>query len=221
MKNILMLLSLLLPWGMRRSFLESQFGFSIHPSCHIGLAWIFPARLIMEEGSRIGHLTVCKNIDLLHLKARSSIGRANWITGFPLGPSRHFAHEHDRQPQLIVGEESAITHRHLIDCTNSVLIGKFTTFAGFQSQILTHSIDLEKNRQASAPVRVGDYCFVGTNCVLLGGATLPDYSVLGAKSLLNKAFTETHYLYGGVPARAIEKVPAESAYFHRSEGFVF
>jgi acetyltransferase-like isoleucine patch superfamily enzyme len=215
-----MLLSFALPWEMRRSFLEKQFGYQIHPSCRIGFSWIFPTRLIMEEGSQIGTLTVCKNIALLHVKAHASIGNGNWITGFPLGSSPHFAHEQDRQPQLIVGEHSAITHRHLIDCTNSVTIGKFTTMAGFQSQILTHSIDLEKNRQSSAPVRIGDYCFVGTNCVLLADSVLPDFCVLGAKSLLNKAFSESHQLYGGVPARAIEKLSPDFEYFRRTKGFV-
>jgi UDP-3-O-[3-hydroxymyristoyl] glucosamine N-acyltransferase len=174
----------------------------------------------MDEDSRIDHLTVCKNIDLLHLKAHASIGRGNWITGFPLGPSRHFADEKDRRPQLIVGEHSAVTHRHLIDCTNSVTIGKFTTVAGFQSQIVTHSIDIEKNCQTSASVRIGDYCFVGTNCVLLGGSALPDFCVLGAKSLLNKSFTESHQLYGGVPARPIQKLSPDCKYFRRTEGFV-
>jgi hypothetical protein len=86
-----MLLSLCLPWGIRRSFLEKQFGYTIHPSCRIGFSFIFPTRLIMDEGSRVGNLTMCKNIDLLHLKAHASIGNGNWITGFPLGRSRHFA----------------------------------------------------------------------------------------------------------------------------------
>jgi acetyltransferase-like isoleucine patch superfamily enzyme len=216
-----MFVSLFFPWRLRRSFLEKQFGYEIHPSCRIGFSWILPARLLMEEGSRIGNLTVCKNIDLLHLKAHASIGNGNWITGFPLGPSRHFAHQQDRQPQLIVGEHAAITHRHLIDCTNSVTIGKFTTVAGFQSQIISHTIDIEKNRQTSSPIRVGDYCFVGTNCVLLGGSALPDFCVLGAKSLLNKSFTESYQLYGGVPARAVEKLSPDLEYFRRSEGFVF
>jgi len=215
-----MLVSFLLPWEMRRSLLERQFGFKIHPTCRIGISWIAPSRLIMEEGARIDHLTVCKNIDLLHLKAHSSIGRGNWITGFPLGQSRHFAHQQDRQPQLIVGEHSAITHRHLIDCTNSVTIGKFTTVAGFQSQVITHWIDIEQSRQTSAPARVGDYCFVGTNCVLIGGSALPDFCVLGAKSLLNKAFTETYQLYGGVPAQSIQKLSPDCKYFQRTEGFV-
>ena len=221
MKAFLIFMSLLLPWEMRRRFLEKQFGYTIHPGCRIGLSWILPRRLIMEEGATIGHLTLCKNISLLHLKAHSSIGNGNWITGFPLGPSRHFAEETERQPQLVVDEHSAITHRHLIDCTNSVTIGKFTTFAGFQSQILTHTIDLERNRQTSAPVKIGDYCFVGTNCVLLGGSSLPDYCVLGAKSLLNKSFSETHQLYAGVPAKSVQQLSPELSYFRRTEGFVF
>jgi hypothetical protein len=220
MKTFLMFVSLLLPWELRRRFLETQFGYELHPTSRIGFAWILPRKLIMEENTSIGHLTVCKNISLLHLEACSSIGRGNWITGFPKGFSRHFAEETDRQPQLIVGEHSAITHRHLIDCTNSVSLGKFTTFAGFQSQVLTHSIDLEKNRQTSAPVRIGDYCFVGTNSVLLGGSSLPHHSVLGAKSLLNKSFTETHQLYAGVPAKPLQALSPDLAYFRRTEGFV-
>jgi serine acetyltransferase len=218
--KLLMLLSCFLPWKIRRSILQKQFGYQIHATSRIGFSWICPARLIMEEGSRIDHLTVCKNIDLLHLKKHALIGRGNWITGFPLGSSRHFAEQKDRQPQLIVGEQAAITHRHLIDCTSSVRIGRFSTFAGFQSQIITHWIDIERNRQTSAPVSIGDYCFVGTNSVLLGGSSLPDFCVLGAKSLLNKTFTETYQLYGGVPARPIQKLSPDCAYFQRTEGFV-
>jgi len=216
----LMLLSQLLPWQLRRSFLEKQFGYQIHPTARIGFSWILPNRLIMEEGSRIGSATVCKNIDLLHLKAHAIIGRANWITGFPLGPSPHFAHQTDRRPELIVGEHAAITNRHLLDCTNSVTIGRFTTFAGFHSQIITHSIDIEENRQSSKSVSIGDYCFIGTNCVLLGGSALPDFCVLAAKSLLNKSFTETYQLYGGVPARPIKSLSRDHKYFQRTEGFV-
>ena len=210
MKTFLMLFSFLLPWQLRRSFLEKQFGYQIHPSARISFAWILPNRLIMEEGSRIGSATVCKNIDLLHLKAHAIIGRGNWITGFPLGSSRHFAHQTDRRPELILGEHSAITNRHLLDCTNSITIGRFTTFAGFHSQ----------NRQSSKPVRIGDYCFVGTNCVILGGSALPDFCVLGAKSLLNRGFTDSYQLYGGVPARALKSLSRDCKYFQRTEGFV-
>jgi hypothetical protein len=220
MRTLLMLLSILLPAAWRRSFLEVQFGYKIHPTSRLGVSWILPTRLIMEEGSSIGHFTVCKGLDLLHLKTHASIGRGNWITAYPLGNSPHFAEEKDRQPQLILEEHAAVTHRHLIDCTNSVVIGRFTTMAGWQSQILTHSIDLARNRQASSPVRVGEYCFVGTNSVLLPGSVLPDFCVLGAKSLLNQAFTDRYWLYGGVPARSIKELSPDYEYFRRTQGFV-
>lgn len=228
MKTILMLVAMLLPWNLRRTFLEKQFGFQIHPTACIGLAWIFPTRLIMEEGTSIGHFTVAKNLDLLHLQACATIGRGNWITGFPLQAGRaeaspseaHFASETERRPELIVGEHSAITNRHLIDCTSAVYIGAFTTVAGFASQFISHTIDIRLNRQTSRPIHIGKYCFVGTNCVVLGGAALPDYCVLGAKSLLNKTHSQTHRLYGGVPARELQTLPPDCGYFTRREGFV-
>jgi acetyltransferase-like isoleucine patch superfamily enzyme len=174
----------------------------------------------MEENTSIGHFTVAKNLNLLHLKAHATIGRGNWITGFPLGDLRHFASETERRPELVMGEHSAITHRHLFDCTNAITIGRFTTIAGFQSQFISHTIDIAQNRQVSHPIKLGDYCFVGSNSVLLGDSVLPDYCVLGAKSLLNKAYTQTYRLYGGVPARELSVLSADCDYFNRRQGFV-
>ncbi len=221
MKTLLAAFSMLLPWPWRRRLLGWAFGYRIHPTARIGLSWVRPQRLVMEAHTRIGHGTVCKNFGLVHLQEHSFIGNGNWITGYPPGSAVHFAHQPDRRPELIVGPHAAITHRHFIDCTASVTIGAFTTFAGFSSQILTHSIDLTASRQAASPVTIGKYCFVGTNSVLLGGSALPDYSVLGAKSLLNKVFQETGTLYGGVPAKPLSALPVEQmAYFRRETGFV-
>ena len=221
MRTFLGLLSLLLPWGLRREFLEKQFGYSIHPSSRIGIAWIFPQKLVMEEGSRIGHLTLCKNIDLLHLGAHAIIGQLNWITGFPSGPSKHFAHLPDRRPELIVETHAGISSRHLIDCTARVRIGAFATIGGFRSQLLTHTIDLAAGRQTAEPIEIGEYCFTGTNSVMLGGSVLPHHSVLGAQSLLNKKWEDPYRLYAGVPAKPIKELSAEMEYFRRAEGFVW
>ena len=221
MKTFLRFLSLLLPWTLRRALLEKQFGYSIHPTSRIGFAWIFPRQLVMEEGSRIGHLNVCKNIDLFHLGAHAVVGQLNWITGFPSGPSRHFAHQPDRQPELILERHAGISSRHLIDCTARVRIGAFATVAGFRSQLLTHSIDLTAGRQTAEPIDIGEYCFTGTNSVMLGGSALPHHSVLGAQSLLNKKWEEPYRLYAGVPAKPIKELPPEMEYFRRTEGFVW
>jgi acetyltransferase-like isoleucine patch superfamily enzyme len=76
------------------------------------------------------------------------------------------------------------------------------------------------NRQDSSPISIGDYAFIGTNVTVLGGSTLPAYSVLGAKSLLNKNFDQEWKLYGGVPAKVIQDIPSDAKYFKRETGFV-
>lgn len=219
---ILKFLTLLMPWFLRRRILESWFRYEIHPEAHIGLAWIYPRKLKMAAGARIDHFTIAIHLDLIEMHEDATIGRGNWITGFPTNSnSKHFQHQHDRQATLVLGESASVTKNHHLDCTNVIKIGRFSTIAGYNSQFLTHSIDVSENLQHSEPILIGDYTFVGTNVVVLGGAVLPSYTVLGAKSLLNKAYIDEWMLYGGVPAKAVKKIPMDSKYFSRSEGFVY
>jgi acetyltransferase-like isoleucine patch superfamily enzyme len=222
MNLLLKIISCLLPWSLRRYVLQRWFGFDLHPTARIGLAWVFPNKLSMGPGAHIDHFTIAVNLDSIRMGAQSIIGRSNWITGFPVNSaSPHFRHQPDRRAELVLGEAAAITKNHHLDCTNSLVIGAFSTVAGYNSQFLTHSINVMDGRQDSAPIHIGDYTFVGTNVVVLGGAVLPPYSVLGAKSLLNKSHTTEWTLYGGVPARAVSEIPRTAKYFSRTDGFVY
>ena len=218
---VIKFLLMVCPWVIRRFLLNRVFGYKISPSARIGFAWVYPKMLSMAEGSRIDHFTVAINLEKVVLGKNSTIGRKNWITGFPVNSSlRHFKHQ-KRLAHLIIGNESAITKNHHIDCTNYIQIGDFSTIAGYDSQFLTHSINLEDNIQDSHPIIIGNYTFVGTNVVILGGSQLPSNSVLAARSLLNKNFSEEWNIYGGVPAKPIGKLKGNELYFHRSSGFVF
>jgi acetyltransferase-like isoleucine patch superfamily enzyme len=174
----------------------------------------------MGKETRIDHFTVAIHLDSIELGEHATIGRSNWITGFSSNSDKHFAHQKDRRPRLIVGEHSALTKKHYLDCTHEIRVGRFTTIAGHQSEMLTHSIDIVAGRQHSEPIEIGDYCFVSTRCVILGGARLPSQSVLAAGAVLTKAFEKSFSLYGGVPARYIKDVPNDARYFHRATGFV-
>ena len=221
MRRLLQALILPLPWWLKRPLLQRLFGYRLAPSARIGLAWVYPRQLRMAAGSRIDHFTVAVNLDSLELGEQASIGRSNWITGFPTGTSsRHFAHQPERRPELQLGAHAAITKHHHIDCTNRITIGPYTTIAGYSSQLLSHAIDLQHNRQHSEPISIGAYCFVGTNCVILGGSVLPDHCVLGALSLLNKAHSEPWGLYAGQPARRLKSIDPSATYFNRTRGFV-
>ncbi|SFZ94033.1 Acetyltransferase (isoleucine patch superfamily) [Flaviramulus basaltis] len=219
---ILKLLTFFFPWFLRRRLLNKFFGYKINANAKIGMSWIFPKDLIMESGSRIGHFNIAIHLDCIKMGMNSKIGRSNWITGFPTSTkSKHFTHQPQRKPILVVGAYSAITKNHHFDCTNTITIGEFSTIAGYSSQFLTHSIDVFENRQSSAPIIIGDYTFVSTNVVVLGGSSLPSYSVLGAKALLNKVFKKDWTLYGGVPAKAIQDIDKSAKYFSRTNGFVY
>ena len=174
----------------------------------------------MGAQSRIGHLTVCKGMELLCLGEHANVGRLNWISAYPLGLPPHFAHLTARKPQLIIEEHAAITHRHIIDCTEEVFIGAFATLAGYRSQILTHSVDLAECRQDAKPVRIGRYSFIGTACTILGGTVVPDHSVVGAQALLNKAYEDSYRLYAGVPAKAVSQLDPGMKYFTRTNGYI-
>lgn len=219
---LLKIITVLLPWPLKRFMLVQFFKYEIHPSARIGFSWIYPKKMIMDSDSNIGHFNVGVHLDLITIGKYSSIARSNWITGFPTNTnSKHFLHQVNRKSNLIIGQHSAITKNHHIDCTNVVQIGNFVTIAGYASQLLTHSINIELNIQDSNPITIGNYCFVGTASTILGGAALPDYCVLGANSLLNKAFTNPYRLYGGNPAKEIKELSKDYKYFNREEGFVF
>lgn len=222
MKKLLSFIVIFLPWKIKRFLLVHVWKYEIHPTARIGLSYIFPKKLIMEEGAWIGMFNVAIHLDKIHMYKNSTIGRSNWITGFHTGTgARYFAHDKERRSELIIGKETAITKNHHFDCTNRIMIGDFVTIAGYRSQFLTHSVDVYKNRQDSHPIIIGDYCFVSTSVVILGGATLPAYSVLAAGAVLGKKYEQEWIAYGGVPARPIKEIPRNALYFSRKERHVY
>ena len=71
------------PWKIRRKLLELCYGYKIDPTAHIGFSYVYPRYLEMEAGATISHLNVAIHLDKIVLGKNSSIGRQNWITGFP------------------------------------------------------------------------------------------------------------------------------------------
>ncbi|MGB9187108.1 MAG: hypothetical protein WCB34_03830 [Methylovirgula sp.] len=220
LRIVIQLAAMPLPWALRRCVLNKLLGFEITSSAWIGYSILNVKKLKMSEGSRIGHLTYAKGLTELRLESFAILGNLNWITGFPNDDARAFSADVDRHPALLIGTHSAITSRHLIDCTNEVSIGAYTTVAGWRTQIVTHGIDLTLSRQTSKPVVIGSYCFVGTGSILLKGSRLPDRSVLSAGSVLLAQENEEYALYSGVPARKVRDLAPDSAYFTRQEGIV-
>lgn len=217
MKLLLKVLLVFFPWLVRRKLLTWIFKYKIHPTARIGLSFFYPVQLEMGPEATVGHFNVAVNLEKIVMREKTTINRGNWITGYPLRLKDNFQHIKNRRPCLIMGKDSAITKNHLIDCTDMVIIGELTSIAGYGTQILTHSTSLQENSQHCAPITIGSRSFVGTRSILLPGTALPDSSVLGAGSVLTKAFTEPFSLYGGVSAKFIKKLDPSMAFLIRTE----
>lgn len=213
-------LILIFPWFIRRRIMSVLFGYSIHPTARVGRSLILCGNLVMGPASRIGNGNFINSIDSVILEEAATIGSLNWISGLNSANSKHFSEEVGRQSSLFIGRHAALTARHFVDCCNKVSIGAFSIVAGARSQILTHAVDIRNGTQRSAPVVIGEYCFVGTGVIILKGSRLPNYSVLAAGSTLHKAFDGEHMIYSGVPAAAAKELDAESRFFQRETGFV-
>ncbi len=191
MRLFIQLLFMFFPWCIRRRLLCVFFGYKIHPTAHIGFSFIIPRELEMGRHCKIGHFCVCRNIDRLEMGDESGMGSFHLITGIPTTNKNHFQHVENRRCEMVLGRCVGIPSRKFFDCNGGIYIGDYTTVAGQWTQFLTHAIDIYHSRQDAKPIRIGKYCFIGTGCIVLPGAVLPDYSVLGAGAVLNKPQTES------------------------------
>ncbi len=201
-------------WACRRLL-----GYRIEAGASLGLCFIQAVDVSLGAGSRVRHFTIIRNIARLDLSARARFGTFNWIFGM-VGPSTHFDRETDRRSALVFEDDSAITSRHIIDCTDTVTLGRFSTVAGFRSQILTHGIDISVPRQSCAPVRIGPYALIGSGCIVLKGSVLPEGTVLAAGSTFGGAHQAPHQLWSGVPAVPVKALDPSLGYFVRRSGAV-
>jgi acetyltransferase-like isoleucine patch superfamily enzyme len=55
------------------------------------------------------------------------------------------------------------------------------------------------------PVRIGDNCWFGANCVVTGGVTIGDRTVVGANSVVTKDLP-SGVVAAGAPAKVIKEI---------------
>lgn len=220
MKIIVNIILVFIPFYFRRYLLNYFYNYKIEKGSYIGLSYIYPEYLIMKKGSYIGHLNTAIHLNKITMEVNSKIGRLNWITGYSMNNKKHFSHLPNRKSELYLGKESAITKNHHLDCTDSITIGEYSIIGGYNSQLITHQIDIYENRQTCNSIEIGNYTYIGTNVIILGGSKLPSFSILGAKSLLNKPFSLEYTMYAGTPATTVKKISEDSKYFKRTKGFV-
>lgn len=211
-KVVLRALVCVLPASNVKKWLLRKVGYAVHPTATVRSSLVWKVdHFDIGPGSTFGRYNLVKNVRRVSLGRQASIGRMNLISAHPV-----YKKLYADGAELILGDHAVITSRHSIDCSGAVTLGDYAGLFGHRSTALSHSIDLRRDAQAAAPIIIGARCFVGTNCLLLGGAKLPERSVLAAGSTLVRAKGEQESgLWGGSPARRLADV--DGTWFERTE----
>jgi acetyltransferase-like isoleucine patch superfamily enzyme len=110
---------------------------------------------------------------------------------------------------LTIGENFVITAESSIVCQKGITIGNNCLFS-WDILIIDsdqHPYFDSNNNILNLPeaIAIGNNVWIGCRSVLLKGTIIPNGSIIGAGSLVNKRFTLEHCIIAGVPANIVKK----------------
>jgi acetyltransferase-like isoleucine patch superfamily enzyme len=214
----LLALVAVLPGFVKKSLYRSFFGYRIGRGVRIGLVILDAQEVELGDGTEIAHLNLITRVGSLITGKSVRIGPLNIIRGGDRVQLGDYAevmrlnvlnaipdHDCTTSPvsRLDVGAGTVIVSGHRIDFTDRVTIGRNVIIGGRSSSLWTH------NRQQTAPIEIGDFCYLGSEVRLAPGARLAERSILGLGSVLASAIDTPGSLVGGVPAKVIRPLTAE------------
>ncbi len=136
----------------------------------------------------------------------TSNGRHN-----PLLEHRAFIRTMTPEAVVEMKNNSGMTGSRIV-CFNRITIGEHTIIGAntliYDSDGHTYSPDRGWNTprlQTGRPINIGNKCFIGTRCIILGGVTIGDSCVVAAGSVVTQDVPSGHRAYGN-PAQ-VEPLP--------------
>jgi acetyltransferase-like isoleucine patch superfamily enzyme len=180
-------------------------GHDIHFTAYIGISFLDVRKFRLGANTYIGHGNIFSRLYSLKMSEGARINRWNRITS-PTGING----------EMVLGERASIALRHYFDVCDRITIGNDTIIAGHRSTFFTHSkgIDIV---DYSKPIMIGDWCYVGSNCCFVPGATVGSHCFVGMGAVVVGDLGSLDYaLLGGNPARKIKDISKDAAYFRQA-----
>lgn len=85
-------------------------------------------------------------------------------------------------------------------------IGDYTLIGPNVGIISANHDCYNSNKHQPSVVRIGNYCWIGMNSVILPGVELGDHTTVAAGSVVTQSFPEGYSVLGGVPARVLKEL---------------
>ena len=110
-----------------------------------------------------------------------------------------------------------------IQGTGTLTIGNYT-HVGQNSGILSGGHDMYNHLEPTkSHTRIGDYCWIGMNAIILPGVTLGNHTIVAAGSVVTKSFVGGNVVIGGNPAKILKELNPDEMnpyeYAHKYIGY--
>lgn len=96
----------------------------------------------------------------------------------------------------MLGERSSVALRHYFDVCDLFEVGKDSIIAGQGSAFFTHSKGLDPVDYVE-PIRIGDWCYVGSNICCVPGVTVGHHTFVGMGAVLVGDYSDAPYVLLG------------------------
>lgn len=124
-----------------------------------------------------------------------------------------------------IGSNPGINPGCYIQGNGKLYIGDYCIF-GPNVGILSGNHDLYDNRKYEKDkiTKIGNYCWIGMNAVVLPGVELGDFTIVAAGAVVTKSFPEGYCVLAGNPAKVIKRLEPEKCvryeYKHKYHGYI-
>jgi acetyltransferase-like isoleucine patch superfamily enzyme len=105
----------------------------------------------------------------------------------------------------------------MISGVNGIYIGDYTQISQNVALLSGNHDPYNLPCQLPAkPIRIGKYCLLGMNSVILPEVVIGDYTIVGANSVVKHSFPEGFVVLAGVPAKVVKRLDPELKSDYRS-----
>ena len=103
-----------------------------------------------------------------------------------------------------------------IQAYNGIIIGDFTNIGPNVGLISANHDLIDNSKHVKAePIKIGKFCWIGMNAVILPSVILGDFTTVGAGAVVTKSFPEGYCVLAGNPATVIKYLDKETCELYR------
>lgn len=105
-----------------------------------------------------------------------------------------------------------------IEASNGIYIGDYTNI-GPNVGLISANHDVVDNSKhiKEPPIKIGKFCWIGMNVVILPGVELGDFTIVGAGSVVTKSFPLGYCIIAGNPAKPIKSLDKQDCERYKFE----